>query len=334
MKNHYLNLVENNIIKKNIKSFVAIIGETPSKGARSPILWNTAFKNLSINKEMIALDVKKKNLSKLLLNLKNLDSFHGGSVTTPYKNLVLDYLDCIDRKAKKIGSVNTIVRVGKKFKGYNTDYYGCNYSLELIKKKRKIHNILFLGAGGAAKACILSTIENFPKSNIFFFNKNYNKINLFLRTLGKKKNHYVLKRYNDLLKIRDVNLVINATSVGFDSNILKNKKYCNLINYSPLSPVKNIFFFNKNFKKNNYQFFWCKKNIFDTLNFFFNNLQTFVFDIIYNPKKTILIKIAELFNLGYLNGENMNLMQAVYGFKLVNNYNDISKIRKAMIMLK
>jgi len=30
----------------------------------------------------------------------------------------------------------------------------------------------------------------------------------------------------------------------------------------------------------------------------------------------------------------MNLMQAVYGFKLVNNYNDISKITKAMILLK
>ena len=68
--------------------------------------------------------------------------------------------------------------------------------------------------------------------------------------------------------------------------------------------------------------------------FFFNNLETFVFDIIYNPQKTILIKISELFNLDYLNGEKMNLMQAVYGFKLVNNYNDISKITKAMILLK
>ena len=276
---------------------------------------------------------KKKNFSKLLLNLKKLKNFHGGSVTAPYKNIVLDYLDLIDKKAKKIGSVNTIVKVGQKLKGYNTDYYGCNYTLDIIKKKKQIKNILFLGCGGAAKACILSTMEKFKKSRIYFFNKDYNKINYYLRKINKKKN-YILKNYKDLLKINNIDLVINATSVGFDSNVLKNNKYYNLVNYSPLSSTKKIIFFYKNSREKNRKLFFFKDNILNTIKFFFNNLETFVFDIIYNPQKTILIKISELFNLDYLNGEKMNLMQAVYGFKLVNNYNDISKITKAMILLK
>ena len=334
MKISFQNLIENSIKEKNIKNFVAIIGETPFKGKKTPLLWNKSIKNLFKKKKMIALDVKKKNFSKLLLNLKKLKNFYGGSVTTPYKNLVLDYLDLIDKKAKKIGSVNTIVKVGQKLKGYNTDYYGCNYTLDIIKKKKKIKNILFLGSGGAAKACILSTIEKFKKSRIYFFNKDYNKINYFLKKINKKKNHHILKSYKDLLKINNIDLVINATSVGFDSNVLRNDKYYNLANYSPLSSTKKIIFFDKNSRKKNHKLFFFKDNILNTIKFFCNNLETFVFDIIYNPQKTILIKIGELFNLDCLNGEKMNLMQAVYGFKLVNNYNDISKIIKAMILLK
>ena len=64
MKINFQNLIDNNIKEKNIKDFVAIIGETPSKGARSPVLWNRAFKNLSIKRKMIALDVKKKKFLK------------------------------------------------------------------------------------------------------------------------------------------------------------------------------------------------------------------------------------------------------------------------------
>ena len=258
MKINFQNLIENKIKLENLKNFVAIIGETPSKGARSPLLWNRAFKNLSIKKKMIAIDVKKKNFSKLLLNLKKLKFFYGGSVTTPYKNLVLDYLDLIDKKAKKIGSVNTIVKVGQKLKGYNTDYYGCNYTLDIIKKKKKIKNILFLGSGGAAKACILSTIEKFKKSRIYFFNKDYDKISYYLRKIYKKKNYYILKKYDDLLKINNIDLVINTTSVGFDSDVLKNNKYYNLVNYSPLSSTKKIIFFDKNSKKKIINYFFLK----------------------------------------------------------------------------
>jgi len=55
-------LVENKIQIQRKKKYVCIIGSNPSKGARSPKLWNAAFKKHKINMNMFPLDVKKKNL--------------------------------------------------------------------------------------------------------------------------------------------------------------------------------------------------------------------------------------------------------------------------------
>ncbi len=52
--------------------------------------------------------------------------FDGINVTIPYKKTVMPFLDEIDEDAKKIGSVNTIIKEKDgSLIGYNTDYYGC-----------------------------------------------------------------------------------------------------------------------------------------------------------------------------------------------------------------
>ena len=58
-----------------------------------------------------------------------LDAFN---VTIPYKKQVMPYLDEISPEALSIGSVNTVVRdkYGK-LCGYNTDYFGFNYTVDL-----------------------------------------------------------------------------------------------------------------------------------------------------------------------------------------------------------
>ncbi|MEY2671425.1 MAG: shikimate dehydrogenase, partial [Bacteroidota bacterium] len=63
--------------------------------------------------------------------LKNNDHLSGMNVTIPYKEEVLPFLDKLSKKAQKIGAVNTIKFTKKgKLKGYNTDYYGFQKSLE------------------------------------------------------------------------------------------------------------------------------------------------------------------------------------------------------------
>ncbi len=78
-------------------------------------------------------------------------SLEGLSVTIPYKEQVIPYLDALDPACAQIGAVNCIrIRDGKKT-GFNTDYLGFKQSLQSWLC-REIPNALVLGTGGASKA--------------------------------------------------------------------------------------------------------------------------------------------------------------------------------------
>ena len=75
----------------------------------------------------------------------------GFNVTIPYKETVMPFLDRISPEARRIGSVNTVVRESDgSTSGYNTDYFG--FSVELGDVSRlKGKKALVLGSGGASK---------------------------------------------------------------------------------------------------------------------------------------------------------------------------------------
>jgi len=78
-------------------------------------------------------------------------SLEGLSVTIPYKEQVVPYLDALDPACAQIGAVNCIrIRDGKKI-GFNTDYLGFKQSLQSWLGT-EIPNALVLGTGGASKA--------------------------------------------------------------------------------------------------------------------------------------------------------------------------------------
>ena len=49
MENKFQNIIDNRIALSNLDKYAAIIGSHPSKGARSPLLWNSAFKEHKLN---------------------------------------------------------------------------------------------------------------------------------------------------------------------------------------------------------------------------------------------------------------------------------------------
>lgn len=78
-------------------------------------------------------------------------SLRGFSVTLPYKEQIIPYLDSIDPEAEAIGAINCVKITGGKLRGYNTDVYGFRNSLlELIGTERP--DAIVLGTGGASKA--------------------------------------------------------------------------------------------------------------------------------------------------------------------------------------
>ncbi len=317
-------LIKNKINLKTKQKFVGIIGSNPSKGARSPFLWNKAFSKLKIKMKMYPLDVKDKNLKSVIKTLKEDSYFCASAVTIPYKEKVIKYLNVLDKAAAEIGSVNLIVRQNKKLKGYNTDSLGCRNTLDKINKK--IKNILIIGCGGAGKACIISTKNKFTKAKIFIFNRNLLKLKKFNKRIREnKKNIKIVKSRLELKKLKRLDLIINTTSMGFEEDlksINSNLKYFSPISYEQIQTNKL-----KTVKELNGTML---KNIMQTIDFLRKNSKALIFDIIYKPSQTLLMYIAEKLGLKSVNGLEMNFMQAVEAFKIVNKNIKLNKIIKAM----
>jgi len=89
------------------------------------------------------------NVEKFFNGFKDL--FSGLSVTMPAKEQIMPLLSRVDETAKKIGAVNTVVREGDQWVGYNTDCSGAIKALETCTSLQG-KNVLILGCGGTAKA--------------------------------------------------------------------------------------------------------------------------------------------------------------------------------------
>ena len=84
--------------------------------------------------------------------------YTGVSVTIPYKEAVIPFLDELSLEAKEIGAVNCIHFKDGKSIGHNTDAFGFGQSIKPFL--RNIHErALILGTGGASKA-VAYTLEN------------------------------------------------------------------------------------------------------------------------------------------------------------------------------
>ena len=117
----------------------------------SPLIHNTLAQQLGHNLVYVPLAVEAGRLEAAVKGAHALD-FLGLNVTVPYKSEVMDYLEERELLAEKIGAVNTLVRTGRGFKGYNTDMPGLYRALCSEGIRLEGEEIILLGAGGAARA--------------------------------------------------------------------------------------------------------------------------------------------------------------------------------------
>ena len=62
-----INIIENNIADTDLDQFCVILGLNPSKGARSPTLWNRVFSSEEKKIKMLPLDVSPERLKELFM---------------------------------------------------------------------------------------------------------------------------------------------------------------------------------------------------------------------------------------------------------------------------
>lgn len=121
--------------------------------------------------------------------------YEGLNVTIPYKQTVIPFLDEIDEEAKKIGSVNTVVRRDGKLCGHNTDYHGffmMAYSKGISFKDKKV---VVLGSGGTSlTACAVA--RDLGASSVVVISRS-----------GENN-------YDNLHLHADADILVNTTPVG------------------------------------------------------------------------------------------------------------------------
>jgi len=147
-------LAENRLAYATGQKFAAIIGETPSKGARSPLLWNAAFKAHGIHAEMLPIDIQSGNLERLLMILDCNPDFLGGAVAIPHKESVARWMKGRLRPdVEGIGAVNCLFRDKDGcLTATNTDGEGALVAFERRFGAVAGKSVLLLGLGGAGKA--------------------------------------------------------------------------------------------------------------------------------------------------------------------------------------
>jgi shikimate dehydrogenase len=129
---------------------VGLIG-WPVEHSLSPAMHNAAFQALGFGWRYELLAVLPGQLGAALSDLKAGD-FGGANVTVPHKSAVMAYLDGIDDAARSIGAVNTIAMQEERLIGYNTDAPGFVCALREAGLEPSGRRALLLGAGGAARA--------------------------------------------------------------------------------------------------------------------------------------------------------------------------------------
>jgi shikimate dehydrogenase len=127
-----------------------IIGD-PIGHTMSPAMHNAAFKSLGLNYVYVPFKVKSMELRKAIEGIRGLN-LRGVNVTIPHKVAVIQLLDKLDPLAERIGAVNTIVNDEGILTGYNTDATGFLQTLHDRNIEPAEKKVLLLGAGGAARA--------------------------------------------------------------------------------------------------------------------------------------------------------------------------------------
>jgi len=193
-----------------------IIGN-PLEHSVSPQMHNAAYEKLGLNYCYVPILVKKRDLEQVLDGIRMI-GFVGVNVTLPYKEAVITHLDEVTKNARVIGAVNVILNQEGRLVGYNTDGPGFIDSLrEDAGLSVKGKNVVVLGAGGGAKAVTMMLAEEKVKTMVVA-DLDHEKAQTLCEYINS---HFDIAPYackstgKELaVSIEKCDLLVNATPVG------------------------------------------------------------------------------------------------------------------------
>ena len=261
----------------NINPVTGLIGlyGHPVEHSLSPFFINFALKKLELNFLYLAFDIESRFLKQAASSLRAL-GLKGTNVTIPHKRSIMEYLDHIHDDAAAMGAVNCIINRDGKLHGRNTDYLGF---IEPLKNRNILltgASVCLVGCGGAARSALYALVKE-SVGRIFLVNRTEKNAIDFIGWSAKNLSFDKITYSGDPESVsgsnlRDIQLLVNTTPLGMFPHI----------DACPL-PV----------------------------DFSFSGVET-VYDLVYNPWKTELLKRAENSGAGTINGFEMLIIQGLY----------------------
>lgn len=248
----------------------------PVKHSVSPEMHNAAFDETDLDFIYVTFKVKNEYVEEAIKGIKSLN-ITGANVTIPYKSTVMTHLDEIKSTAEKIGAVNTIVRKNSNLIGHNTDGQGVLKSLEDNVGNVRKKKVMLLGAGGAARAIGFTLADQ--------------GVNLTISNRSKRKGEKLATEILEKTGIKVKHVTQEKEKIAEE---LEEKDI--LIDSTPVGMHPNE-----------------NKSILSSEEI---NENLTVMDIVYNPRKTKLLKEAEKAGAETVSGLEMLVYQGAASFEL------------------
>lgn len=259
---------------------VTLIGN-PVAHSLSPLIHNEAFRLTGLDYVYVAMPVHPDRLREAIVGLAAL-GVKGSNVTVPFKQQVHDLIDRTSDQAKFIGAVNTLIfdyeDDGYTIRADNTDIDGFLQSLKLQESNLRNTTAVVLGAGGAARAVSYAILKEYQPESLTLVARNVEKGLVaadVLSTVTEETNISVTSFEEAGEQIRNSRLIVNATPVGMEP-------------WEDSTPWENSADFHSG---------------------------QLVYDLIYAPAQTRLLKEASKRGAETMNGIDMLVGQAAASFK-------------------
>jgi len=198
---------------------VGVFGHPVSENP-TVVMQEAGFKALNLNWRYLTIEVYPQDLGAAMQGVRALN-MKGINLTIPHKVEVLKYLDEVKPDAALMGAVNTVIRVGDKLVGENTDGKGFMRALtQDAKVDPKGKKVLVLGAGGAARS-ITVELALVGAQQITIVNRSSERGKVLTNILNAKtptKANFV--QWQGAYSIpADTDILVNATSIGLFPNV-------------------------------------------------------------------------------------------------------------------